>query len=174
MLRNVGRVGELAPLPRSLKFSAKLYLPQSEGGLLPVELPSLAEITGNILIPRRGNYATAIIDSNCEQELTEFLFSLYLSTVAQRSRDFLKLFENQNRIRQFFRSCFQGISLPLDDINKAGLLKSDQDPQNSDGARPKIDRVATFLQHDDVLAALGDKLSTAGLIVQFETEMVGK
>jgi hypothetical protein len=134
----------------------------------------MAEITGNILIPRRGKYATAVIDSNCEQELTEVLSSLELSTVAQRSRQFLKLFENQNRIRQIFRSGFQGISLPLVDINKAGLLKSDQDPPNSDSAKPKIDRVATFIQHDDVLSALGNELSAAGLIVQFEAEMVGK
>ena len=166
LLSDIGRVAELAPLPRSLTFRADLYLPLQQGGIQPVEMPVGVDITGNVLIPRRGNFATAIIDSNCEQELTSALLGLCLSNVANKSRGSFKTLNEQSRIRQLFRSGLQGIELPLSKPRGAGLLKLGEEQPDSDEKKPKIDKVATILKGNDIEAELGKNLSGAGLIVQ--------
>ena len=166
LLSNVGRVGDLAPLPRSLRFQANLYLPLQAGGAEKITLPEGVTITGNVLIPRRGNFATAIIDSNCEDDLTEALLGLDLSNVAKGSCSKLRLLKEQTRIRQIFRSGFQGINLPLNEPRDAGLLKLDEEQPESDDRRPKIDKIATLVKGENFEAEPRDTLRRAGLIVQ--------
>ena len=170
LLSDIGRVAELAPLPRSLTFRADLYLPLQQGGIQPVEMPDGVVITGNILIPRRGNFAAAIIDSNCEQELTSTLLGLCLTNVADKSRDSFKTLKEQSRIRQLFRSGLQGIELPLSNSRGAGLLKPGEEQPDSDEKKPKIDKVATIVTGNDIKAELGDGLRRAGLVVRIHSD----
>lgn len=166
LLSNVGRVGELAPLPRSLKFRADLHLPLQSGDTQPIALPDGVAITGNVLIPRRGQFATVIIDSNCEEELTEILLGLDLENVANKSKTSFETLKEQSRTRQIFRSGFQGVVLPLSEPRDAGLLKLDEEQPSSDGAKPKTDKVAKIVTETDFKDKLGKNLLSAGLIVQ--------
>ena len=166
LLSNIGRVGELAPLPRSRQFRAYLHAPLQEGGTRPIPMPDAVEITGNLLIPRRGEFATAIIDSNCEDDLTESLLNFNLENVANKSKTKFETLKELTRIRQIFRSGFQGIILPLSAPRIAGLLKIGEEQPDTDDKRPKIDNVAKILQGEDFEEYLGNKLLEAGLIVQ--------
>ena len=170
LLSDIGRVAELAPLPRSLTFRADLYLPLKQGGIQLVEMPDGVKITGNVLIPRRGNFAAAIIDSNCEHELTSILLDLCLAKVADGSSARIKILKEQSRIRQLFRSGLQGIDLPLSNFRDAGLLRLEDGPPDSDNKKPKIDKVARILLGNDIEAELGNKLRDAGLIVQIHLD----
>ncbi len=169
-LSNVGRVGELAPLPRSLRFQADLLVPLQQGGTAPIALPDGVAITGNVLIPRRGQFATAIIDSNCEDELTAVLLALDLTNVANKSKASFDTLKEQTRIRQMFRSGFQGIDLPLNVPRTAGLLKLDEEPPASDDKKPKIDKLATFVKRGEIQDQLGENPGNAGLIVEIHLE----
>lgn len=173
LLSNVGRVGELAPMPRSLRFRASLHLPMRQGGTQPINMPDGVEITGNVLIPRRGQFAAAIFDSNCEDDLTAVLLGLDLVNVAARSRAMFQILKEQTRIRQIFRSGFQGIDLPLNGFRIAGLLKLDEEQPTSDDKKPKIDKVATIVNGEDIEGVLGDSLPKAGLIVQIHVDEAG-
>jgi hypothetical protein len=170
LLSNFGRVGELAPLPRSLKFRADLHYPLQQGGTQPIHMPEGVAITGNVLIPRPGKFAAAIIDSNCEDDLTAALLGLDLERVAHNSRAKFRTLQEQARIRQIFRSGFQGINLPLAQHCEAGLLKLDEEQPETDDKKPKIDKVATILNGEDIQGALGNKLKGAGLIVQIHLD----
>lgn len=173
LLSNVGRVGELAPLPRSMKFQASLHLPLQRGGIQPITMTDGVAITGNILIPRNAGYATAIFDSNCEDDLTAALLSLELTEVANRSRAMFETLKEQTRLRQIFRSGFQGIELPLSDPRGAGLLKLDEEQPDSDDKKPKTDKVATIVNGEDIEGTLKDSLPRAGLIVQIHIDDAG-
>ena len=173
LLSDIGRVAELAPLPRSLTFRADLYLPLKQGGIKLVEMPDGVAITGNVLIPRRGKYAVAIIDSNCEQELTSTLLGLCLANVAGKSISSFKTLNEQSRIRQLFRSGLHGIELPLSNPRGAGLLKLGVKQPDSDEKKPKTDKVATILKGNNIEAELGKNLSEAGLIVQIQLDDTG-
>lgn len=173
LLSNVGRVGELAPLPRSLRFRADLHFPLQQGGTQPITIPDGVAITGNVLIPRRGQFAAAIFDSNCEDDLTAVLLELDLASAAARSRAMLETLQEQTRIRQMFRSGLQGIELPLSGSSTAGLLKLGEEQPGSDDKKPKIDKVATVVKGDDIEGELGDSLSRAGLIVQIQIDDAG-
>ena len=170
LLSNVGRVGELVPLPRSWRFRADLYHPLQEGGTQPITIPDGVVITGNVLIPRRGKFAAAIIDSNCEDDLTAVLLGLDLQNVARKSKKHFETLKEQTRIRQIFRSGFQGISLPLNEPRTAGLLKIGEELPETDDKKPKIDNIATILKSDDIEGELGNKLREAGLIVQIHLD----
>ncbi|MBT3028823.1 MAG: hypothetical protein KME48_16830 [Candidatus Thiodiazotropha sp. (ex Ctena orbiculata)] len=170
LLSNVGRVGELAPLPRSLRFQADLYFPLQEGGAQPIPMPDDVKITGNVLIPRRGQFAAAIIDSNCEDDLTAVLLGLDLENVANKSKMRFATLKEQTRIRQIFRSGFQGISLPLDEPRTAGLLKLGEELPETDDKKPKIDKVVTIMKGENIEGELGNKLRDAGLIVQIHLD----
>jgi hypothetical protein len=170
LLSNVGRVGELAPLPRSMKFRANLHLPLQQGGTQPIAMPDGVTITGNVLIPRNGRFAAAILDSNCEGDLTAVLLDLDLANVAARSRGMLETLKEQTRLRQIFRSGFQGIDLPLSGPRATGLLKLGEEQPDSDDKKPKIDKLATILKGKDIEGELGDNLRGAGLIVQIQIE----
>lgn len=173
LLSNVGRVGELAPLPRSLRFRADLYLPLQQGGTQPIALPEGVGITGNVLIPRRGQFVAAIFDSNCEEEVTAALLAVDLATVSARSRPMFETLKEQTRSRQIFRSGFQGIELPMSGPKAAGLLKLNEEQPESDDKKPKIDKVATIVKGEDIVEQLGDNLSRAGLIVQIQVDDEG-
>lgn len=166
LLSNVGRVGELAPLPRSLKFRADLHYPLQQGGTQPIALPDGVVITGNALIPRLGQFATLIIDSNCEEDLTVALLGLDLSNLSKRSQRMFDILREQTRLRQIFRSGFQGVVLPLSEPRDAGLLKLDEEQPSSDGAKPKTDKIAKIVTGNDFEDKLGNSLRSAGLIVQ--------
>ena len=169
LLSNVGRVGDLAPLPRSARFQANLHFPLQQGRTGKITMPEGVTITGNVIIPRRG-FATAIIDSSCEDDLTEALLGLDLNSVANPSRSMLKRLQEQTRIRQIFRSGFQGIGLPLGELRTAGLLKLGEEQPDSDDKRPKIDIVATIVTGNNFEVELGKNLKGAGLIVQISLE----
>ena len=173
LLSNVGRVGELAPLPRSLRFRADLHLPLQQGGTRPITMPDGVEVTGNVLIPRRGQFAAAIFDSNCEDDLTAVLLGLDLAHVATRSRAMFETLKEQTRIRQIFRSGFQGIELPLSVARGAGLLKLDEEHPDSDEKKPKTNKVATIIKGANIEEELGNNLRTAGLIVQIQIDDAG-
>ena len=169
-LSNVGRVGDLAPLPRSFQFQANLHVPLRQGGTQLIAMPAGTVITGNILIPRRANFAAAIIDSNCEEDLTTALLTLDLKIVANQSRTKFETLREQTRIRQVFRSGFRGIEFPLFKSRTAGLLKIGVDQPESDEKKPIIDVVATVLEGEHIEDKLGDRLPNAGLIVQIHIE----
>lgn len=168
LLSNVGRIGELAPLPRSMKFQANIYFPLQQGGIQEITLPRDVAITGNVLIPRKGNYATAIVDSNCEVDLTAALLNLDLTNIARQSERKFAMVKEQTRIRQLFRSGFQGVSLPLNEPREAGLLRIGEEQPDSDDKKPKIDSIATIVTGDNVGKLQGKKLLGAGLIVQVQ------
>lgn len=170
LLSNVGRVGELAPLPRSWRFRADLHLPLQQGGTQLITMPEGVVITGNVLIPRRGKFAAAIIDSNCEDDLTAVLLSLDTENVAQKSKKYLDTLKQQTRIRQIFRSGFQGIELPLNTHRPAGLLVLGEEQPDSDEKKPKVDKIGTIVQGDDLEEQLGQKLREAGLIIQIQVD----
>lgn len=171
LLTNIGRVGELAPLPRSLRFRADLYIPLEGGEVQPLKMSEGVAIEGNIIIPRRGKYAAAIIDSNCEDDLTAVLLDLDLKQVAPKSRNiFIKLSE-QTRIRQIFRSGFQGIELPLIKPKTAGLLNLDKKQPETDGKKPVTDIVALIVQGGVAIEELSKKdTEKAGLIIKIHEE----
>lgn len=169
LLNDVGRIGELAPFPRSLKFRANLHMPLQGGGAQPIDMPDGAAITGNVLIPRRGKFAAAIIDSNCEDDLTAILLALDLETVPKKSRKRFETLKEQIRIRQLFRSGFQ-IEIPLDRPRTAGLLKIGVEQPQNDSAKPKIDLVGMIINGaatEDELAKIGQG---DGLILQVYLE----
>ncbi|MCH2558397.1 MAG: hypothetical protein MK005_13975 [Alcanivorax sp.] len=169
LISSVGRVGDLAPLPRSFCFRASFYAPQKGGGVKLIEIPNRIRITGNLLIPRRGKYAAAIIDSSCEDDLTAALLDMSLDDVAQPSKRFFQLLKEQTRIRQIFRSGFQAFELPLDKPRKAGLLKLSEEQPDKDDAKPKVDTVATIVESKISPSAISD-VARCGLIVQMELD----
>ena len=165
LLSNVGRVGELAPLPRSWRFRAHLYFPLQHGGTQQIVMPDGVNITGNILLSRRGKFAVAIIDSNCEEDLTEALLSVDLANVAKNSKNKFKILREQVRLRQIFRTGFQ-VEFPLDKPQVAGLLKLGVEQPNEDDKKPKSDQIATIV-NEGRIDALG---KDAGLILQIHIE----
>lgn len=171
LLSNLGRVGDLAPLPRSLRFQANLHLPLQQGGTRQITMPDGLAVTGNVLVPRRGKFATAIIDSNCEDKLTKVLLGLDLNDVANSRM--LQPLQELTRIRQIFRSGFQGIDLPLNKPRTAGLLKLGEKQPESDDKKPKIDKVATIVKGENFEAELENNIRGAGLIVQISLDDVG-
>jgi hypothetical protein len=170
LLSNVGRVGELAPLPRSWKFRANLHLPLQGGGTQLIAMPEDVAITGNVLIPRRGKFAALIIDSNCEADLTEVLLGLDLNNIANRSKESFKTLREQSRIRQIFRSGFQGFDLPLSAPRTAGLLKLGEEQPLTDEKKPKMDKVATIVNGDADEDLLANIEQNAGLVLQVYLE----
>ena len=169
LLSNIGRVGELAPLPRSQRFKADLYFPLQQGGTQLIKMPDGIEITGNLLIPRLGKYAAAIIDSNCEDDLTEVLLGLDLENVAKRSENHFQKLKEQTRIRQIFRSGFQ-VELPLGKPRPAGLLKLGEEQPKKDSAKPKSESVATIVNGEADEGGLTNITLNAGLILQVYLE----
>ena len=168
LLSSLGRVGELAPLPRSLRFRADIQFPLQAGGTEPIIMPEGVEVTGNVIIPRHGKFATMILDSNCEEDLTEVLLNLDLDNVARKSKRHFEYLKEQNRIRQMFRSGLQGISLPVEKYRTAGLLKIGQEQPTKDGDKPKVDPVATVLEASEQLPEGAEK--SAGLILRVHIE----
>lgn len=173
LLSNIGRVGELAPLPRSLRFRAHLHLPLQQGGTQPIVMPDDMAITGNILISRRGKYASAIVDSVCEEDLTEALLNLDIQNVERNSRAAFEMLKEQTRIRQIFRSGFQGIELPLSGPKGTGLLKAGEEQPDSDDKKPKVDKVGTIVKAEQIEDALGNNHRGVGLIVQLQIDEAG-
>lgn len=170
LLSNVGRVGDLAPLPRSFQFQAKLHVPLQHGGIQPIVMPEGAVITGNLLLPRLANFAAAIIDSRWEEDVTSILLGLELANVHSGSRAKLETLKEQSRNRQMFRSGFQGINIPLSEYSAAGLLKIGEPQPDSDEKRPKFDDVATVVKGENMEKKLGNRLSKAGLIIQINVK----
>ena len=165
LLSNVGRVGELAPLPRSLQFRATLHLPIQGGETQPIQLPDGVEVTGNILMPRSGEYGAAIIDSNCEDDLTELLLDLDLENVPVKSKRRLDILKEQTRIRQMFRSGLQ-IEIPLTTHRTAGLLRLSAELPSKDTTKPKTDPVATIVNGEAGDDGLSNIAKDAGLVLQ--------
>lgn len=173
LLSNIGRVGELAPLPRSFRFRADLYLPLQEGSTEKIEMPAGVAITGNVLLPRGGKYARVIIDSNCEDELTTVLLGLDSTNFASKSKAKLQILQKQSRLQQIFRSGFQVRGFPFDKPRAAGLLKPGEEQPSEDSKPPKTDPVSMIVQGEDFERVLGGDLSAAGLIFQIHADDEG-
>ena len=54
LLTHVGRVGQIAPLPRSFNFNAEIYYPSGNGNVQKLTLPPGVQIKGNMLVTRNG------------------------------------------------------------------------------------------------------------------------
>lgn len=78
--------------------------------------------------------------------------------------------KEQSRIRQIFRSGFQGVDLPLSMSRTAGLLKLGEEQPETDEKKPKIDKVATIVNGDADEDLLANIEPNAGLVLQVYLE----
>ena len=123
LLGNVGRVGEIAPMPRSFRFTAEIHYPKEDATTAALVAAGDVQISGNMLVPRKARSANLVFDSNCEGELTRAILDLDVTTVAQGSRSRINKLKQQSQFRKLFRSGLQWTPLPLDAHREAEILK---------------------------------------------------
>ena len=164
LLRNIGRVGQIAPLPRSFRFGVEIYYVSADNGVRQLALPPRVQIRGNMLVPRRGRHGNLIFDSICEEELTTALMNLDLDNVSRRSRDRVGMLKELARIRKLFRSGFQWVELPLAGSRSAELLKEGEILPEKDDKKPKVEKVGMIVTDENFAEELGQELSRAGLL----------
>lgn len=171
-LSNAGRVGQIAPLPRSFKFTAEIHYPWANGGARKLALAAGVEVKGNALVTRSGQIANLIFDSSCENDLTAALLDLDIGEVSNGSRDLVRKLKEVNRIRKLFRSGLQWISLPLMGTRNAEILKDGEPLPEKDDKKPKVERVGRIVTEADFANELGPGLRTAGLLFYIMVEDV--
>ena len=163
-LSNAGRVGQIAPLPRSFKFEAEIHYPSVKGGALKLALPKGIEIRGNALVARSGQFANLIFDSSCEEDLTTAFFDLDIAEVCDGSRDLVRKLKELSRIRKLFRSGLQWTSLPLAGARYAEILMDGEALPEKDNKKPKVERVGRIVTEADFTKELGPGLRRAGFV----------
>tara|TARA_Y100001949_G_scaffold95734_1_gene80827 strand:- start:5554 stop:7485 length:1932 start_codon:yes stop_codon:yes gene_type:complete len=165
LLNNIGRIGEPAPVPRSMWFKAVIYFPSSNKGYLhKVELADGIEVTGNILIPRSGSYALMVFDSNCEDDLRAALLELDPDKVSSKSRNNLNTLKDVENIRKLFRTGLV-FDFPLTDCKAAGLVDVEKQAPSSDDKKPPNTKVGTIVDGkscSDIKSVVSDK---SGVVV---------
>ena len=169
LLGNLGRVGEMAPMPRSFAFSAEIYIPQKDGTGSRIDLPDGVQIRGNMLVPRKARSANLVLDSNSENELTQAILDLDSEAVHQRSWDRIKKVKQQSQLRKLFRSGLQRASLPLKAVCEAELLKDSEPLPENDDRKPKTEKIGKIVFGTDI-TELGGDLTKAGLIFKIYVE----
>ncbi|WP_420607271.1 hypothetical protein [Novosphingopyxis sp.] len=173
LLTNMGRVGEIAPIPRSFRFKAEIFYPLSDSTLERLDLPDDMEIEGNILVPRNTDATVMILDSACEPHLSTALLEIDVKRLAAGSQAQVALLQQQSQLRKLFRSGFQWTGQPLKAVQSANLLK-DNEPEPEDHKKPKLEKVGTIATDCDFKVKLGSKLRQAGLVFQITVVDVDK
>lgn len=172
LLGNVGRVGEMAPLPRSFAFGAEVHFPQADGTVARLALPDGVQIRGNMLVPRKARSANLVLDSNCENELTRAILDLDIATVHQSSRARISKLKEQSQLRKLFRSGLQWTTLPLQGAREAELLKDGEPLPDEDDKKPKTEKIGKIVFEPDIVGQLGGDLRKAGFIFRINVEEV--
>ncbi len=170
LLGNVGRVGEMAPLPRSFRFSAEVHYPQPDETSQLLALPAGVALRGNMLVPRKGRVANLIFDSSCENDLTTAILSLDITSVAEGSRARLNKLKELSCLRKLFRSGLQWTSLPLKGPRDAELLKDGEPLPENDDKKPKIEKVGKIVTDQDFVKELGADFRKSGLVFKISVE----
>lgn len=170
LLGNVGRVGEIAPLPRSFSFSAEIHYALPDGTAQQLALPTGIQLRGNMLVPRKARFANLIFDSSGENDLTTAILNLDVTAVSQGSRALLNKLKEQTRLRKLFRSGFQWTRLPLDGARAAELLRDGEPLPEEDDKKPKVEKVGTIVTDQDFVAKLGGDFRRAGLVFKIDVE----
>ena len=170
LLGNVGRVGEMAPLPRSFRFSAEIHYAQQDGTSERLNLPPGVVLRGNVLVPRKAKSATLIFDSSCENDLTTAILSLDVATVSDGSKALLNKLKEQTRLRKLFRSGFQWTNLPLKTMQAAELLKDGEPLPERDDKKPKVEKVGMIVTGPDFVEQLGAEFRKSGLVFKISVE----
>ena len=163
LLGNLGRVGEMAPIPRSFAFSAELYIPQQDETASRLDLPDGVQIRGNMLVPRKARSANLVLDSSSENELTQAILDLDIDAVHQGSRACMNKVKQQSQLRKLFRSGLQWAPLPLKGVCEAELLKDSEPLPENDDKKPKTEKIGKIVFGADI-TELGGDLKKAGLI----------
>ena len=169
-LSNAGRVGQIAPLPRSFRFTAEIHYPSANGGALKLALPEGVEIKGNALVTRNGKFANLIFDSSCENDLTTALLDLDIDKVNSRSRNLVTKLMEVNRTRKLFRSGLQWVGVPLPRMGSAEVLKDGEPLPEKDDKKPKVERVGRIVTGADFADRLGSELPKTGLLFYIMAE----
>ncbi|MBY5974564.1 hypothetical protein [uncultured Maritimibacter sp.] len=172
LLGNVGRVGEIAPLPRSFAFGAEIHFPQADGTAAQLALPDGVQVRGNMLVPRKARSANLVLDSNCENELTQAILDLDIAAVHQSSRARINKLKQQSQLRKLFRSGLQWTPLPLQGAREAELLKDGEPLPDEDDRKPKTEKIGKIVFDPDIAGQLGGDLRKAGLIFRINVEEV--
>ncbi len=170
LLGNVGRVGEMAPLPRSFRFSAEIHYARPDETAQQLVLPAGVMLRGNMLVPRKGRFANLIFDSSCENDLTAAILNLDVASVSEGSRPMLNKLKEQTRLRKLFRSGLQWTKLPLDRPRDAELLKDGEPLPEQDDKKPKIEKVGKIVTDTDFVAQLGNDFRKSGLVFKINVE----
>ncbi|WP_171206767.1 hypothetical protein [Ruegeria sp. HKCCA0235A] len=170
LLGNVGRVGEMAPMPRSFAFSAEIHYPKEDETASQLDLPDGVQIRGNMLVPRKARFANLVLDSNSENELTQAILDLDIATVHQSSRARINKVKQQSQLRKLFRSGLQWASLPMQEVREAELLKDGEPSPENDDKKPKTEKIGKIVFEADIAGQLGSDLKKAGLIFKINIE----
>lgn len=170
LLGNVGRVGEMAPLPRSFQFSAEVHYPKPDGTAQLLALSAGVALRGNMLVPRKGRAANLIFDSSCENELTTAILDLDITAVADGSKARLNKLKEQSCLRKLFRSGLQWTSLPLKGPREAELLKDGEPLPEQDDKKPKVEKVGKIVTDQDFVEQLGADFRKSGLVFKISVE----
>jgi len=169
-LSTAGRVGQIAPLPRSFKFTAEIHYPSVNGGRARLALPEGVEVRGNALVARSGKFANLIFDSSCEDDLTTALLSVNTNDVPFGSRALVGKMKELGCIRKLFRSGLQWTELPLAGECNAEILNEGVPLPTKEGKKPKCEKVGTIVTELDFADNLGPKLRKAGLLFYIMVE----
>lgn len=170
LLGNVGRVGEMAPLPRSFRFSAEIHYARPDQTAQQLLLPAGVALRGNMLVPRKGRFANLIFDSSCENDLTAAILNLDAASVSEGSRQMLNKLKEQTRLRKLFRSGLQWTKLPLDGPRDAELLKDGEPLPEKDDKKPKVEKVGKIVTDTDFVTQLGNDFHKSGLVFKIRVE----
>ena len=173
LLGTMGRVGEIAPAPRSFTFNAEVYIALQDGSSQKLPLPVGVQLRGNMLVPRKALFANLIFDSSCENDLTAAILNLDVTTVADGSKAMLTKLKEQTQLRKLFRSGFQGIELPLNIHRSAALLKDGEPLPVKDDKKPKVEKVGTIVTDPDFATKLGAEFKKSGLIFKINIDDPG-
>ena len=168
LLGNLGRVGEMAPMPRSFAFSAEVYIPQHDEKASRLDLPDGVQVRGNMVVPRKARFANLVLDSNSENELTQAILDLDIEDVLQNSRARISKVKQQSQLRKLFRSGLQWARPwnekgEKNDVCEAELLKDSEPPPEKDGKKPTTEKIGKIVFGPEI-SELGDDLKKAGLI----------
>ncbi|WP_299863991.1 hypothetical protein [uncultured Roseobacter sp.] len=173
LLGNVGRVGEMAPLPRSFQFTAEIYYPHADGTAQQLALPAGVVLRGNMLVPRKGRAANLIFDSSCENDFTTAILDVDIATVADGSKARLNKLKEQSCLRKLFRSGLQWTSLPLRGPREAELLQDGEPLPEQDDKKPKIEKVGKIVTDANFVEELGNGFRRSGLIFKINVQEAG-
>ncbi len=172
LIGNVGRVGEIAPMPRSFRFSAEVHYARTDETAHQLALPAGVALRGNMLVPRKAAFANLVFDSNCESDLTTAILNLDVTSVAQGSRARLNKLKEQSCLRKLFRSGLQWTSLPLAGPRDAEVLKDGEPLPEKDDKKPKVEKVGKIVTDHNFFEDLGANFRKSGLIFKISVEDV--